>query len=122
GVLILIFAKKNRDIIDTYAMTAGIFIIITFLLNSISAIIFTSIFFDYIFLYSNHSINGTLAWYVYVALINISITFYVLGLILYIIHGKKNKDKYFMYAMIMIIIRSFTMNYLYLLTSLIFLK
>ena len=99
GVFFIIFGSKNRDQLTSAPLTAGIAMTINNFIQIITVLFFWTILIDYYIYNPGFSIHGDPLWATYLILINFPITTNLVGIIILLVHGKFNKDKYLFYAM-----------------------
>lgn len=112
GVLISIFAKKNKAQIDVYLLIAGLSMIIAELLTINSDLIYYYILEKLIYNF-NYPIKQDPLWIIYIIFTDLDTTMYTLSLVFFVIHGIKDKDFFIITAFILIIIRDSINGVLY---------
>ncbi len=100
GGFITILGIKNRERFEIYLMNSGILMIFTYIAHICCVISY----FTYLI---TQELFRSPIWYYYLIVMNIGITTYALALGFLIIHGKRNNDRYILYAVVLMIIRNF---------------
>jgi len=113
GICLTNFGRKNRDKYEKLLLTAGISMTIGYIIQIITVFFYVNFLIDYYIYYPGFSIEGDLMWTIYLVLINFPITAYLFGVLLFVLHGKMNKDKYFHYSGLLMIIQFIWMTNLY---------